>query len=304
MAGKAAAVSPMWKQLSKHLDLDPPTKFDGGVYLGCGQHDVPIPVDLVVEKQEILHPYLASTGNKTAAEVKDFLPSKAEGNSRSSARRIKAWQYKMHGHAERCVQKYLELSGMAETTLKKVTTPNLDDHQLQPEDFETKGKLSHVASRVVLTALYLARLSRPDLLWTVNVLAREVMTWNVACDKRLHRLISYLNHTKEYSLINYIGDDPEDIRVVIFSDASFAADLRDSKSTTGGLVCLVGPNTFVTLTWMCKKQGAISHSSTEAEIIALDALTRMEGLPGLVLWEAIIDVLGSSPPQSRRKLSA
>ena len=78
---------------------------------------------------------------------------------------------------------------------------------------------------------------------------------------------------------------------MVFSDASFASDLRDSKSTSGGIVTLVGPNTFVPITWVCKKQGAISHSSTEAEIIALDALLRMEGIPSLVLWENVIDTL-------------
>ena len=44
---------------------------------------------------------------------------------------------------------------------------------------------------------------------------------------------------------------------------------------------------------MCKKQGAVSHSSSEAEIIALDAGTRMEGLPALMLWDLVIDVFAN-----------
>ena len=31
--------------------------------------------------------------------------------------------------------------------------------------------------------------------------------------------------------------------------------------------------------WMCKKQTAVSHSSTESEIISLDAGLRMDGIP-------------------------
>ena len=37
--------------------------------------------------------------------------------------------------------------------------------------------------------------------------------------------------------------------------------------------------------WMCKKQTSVSHSSTEAEIIYLDAGLRMDGIPALDLWD-------------------
>ena len=57
---------------------------------------------------------------------------------------------------------------------------------------------------------------------------------------------------------------------------------------------MVGPNTFAPLTWICKKQGAVSHSSTEAEIVALDAGTRMEGIPCLMLWQQVISMYKSN----------
>ena len=139
----------------------------------------------------------------------------------------------------------------------------MDDHQIVPEDFETKGKLADNCSRVVLKALYLARMNRPDILWTVNVLAREVTRWNVACDKRLHRLICYLDSTADWTLQCFVGDPPEDTKLALFCDASFASDIRDSKSTSGAYLCVVGPNTFVPITWLCKKQTAVSHSSAE-----------------------------------------
>ena len=45
------------------------------------------------------------------------------------------------------------------------------------------------------------------------------------------------------------------------------------------------------LRWMCKKQTSVSHSSTESEIISLDAGLRMGGLPALDLWDTVIEVL-------------
>ena len=52
----------------------------------------------------------------------------------------------------------------------------------------------------------------------------------------------------------------------------------------------MGPNTFVPISWFCKKQSCISNSSTESELISLDAALRVEGIPALSLWELVIDV--------------
>lgn len=123
------------------------------------------------------------------------------------------------------------------------------------------------------------------------MLAREVAKWSAACDDRLLRLISYINCTKHWTLKCHVDDSPENLKLAVFADASFAGDTRDSKSTSGGLLCLVGPRTFVPLSWICKKQTAISHSSTGAEVIALETMMRLEGLPMLNLWTQILDVL-------------
>ena len=55
-----------------------------------------------------------------------------------------------------------------------------------------------------------------------------------------------------------------------------------------------GSHTFVPISWMCKKQTAVSHSSTESEIISLDTGLRLDGLPALELWDLIVSVLGNA----------
>ena len=45
---------------------------------------------------------------------------------------------------------------------------------------------------------------------------------------------------------------------------------------------------------MCKSQTSVSHSSTESEIISLDAGLRMDGLLILDLWDVVIEVLRST----------
>ena len=64
-------------------------------------------------------------------------------------------------------------------------------------------------------------------------------------------------------------------------------------STSGGTLCIFGSHTFVPTSWMCKKQTAVSQSSTESEIISLDTGLRLDGLPALELWDLIVSVFGS-----------
>ena len=94
----------------------------------------------------------------------------------------------MVGHAEQCVERYLELTGKNVESLKPVATPCIDDHMFSQEELSKQGEVADMAARIVLKALYLARTNRPDIYWTVNSLAREVTRWNLACDKRLFRI--------------------------------------------------------------------------------------------------------------------
>ena len=51
---------------------------------------------------------------------------------------------------------------------------------------------------------------------------------------------------------------------------------------------------------MCKKQTSVSHSSTESEIISLDAGLRLDGIPALDLWDVIVSVLHGNTNQSKQ----
>ena len=86
---------------------------------------------------------------------------------------------------------------------------------------------------------------------------------------------------------------PKQCRLGLFQDSDFAGDLEDSKSTSGGTFCVFGRHTFVPISWMCKKETAVSHCSTESEIISLDIGLRLDGLLALELWDLIVSVLGN-----------
>ena len=153
------------------------------------------------------------------------------------------------------------------------------------------GELSKVCSQIVLKCLYVERIGRPDILWSVNKLARSITKWTKACDRRLNRLIFYIHHTCEYKQDCYVGNTAKQWRLGLFQDSDFAGDLEDSKSTSGGTLCILGSHTFVPISWMCKKQNSVSHCSTESKIISLDAGLRLDGIPALDLWDLIVTVL-------------
>ena len=128
----------------------------------------------------------------------------------------------------------------------------------------------------------------------MNKLARSIAKWTKASDKRLNRLISYIHHTCEYKQYCHVGNIANQCRLGLFQDSDFAGDLEVSKSTFGGTLCVFGSHTFVPISWMCKKQTSVSHSSTESEIISLDAGLRLDLIPALDLWGLIVLVLGNT----------
>ena len=153
--------------------------------------------------------------------------------------RISSWSYDMAGHAKKSVERYCELANKTTQQLYKVSTPCIDDHHFREEELKSVGELSKVCSQIVLKCLYLAGIGRPDILWSVNKIARSITKWTNACDKRLNRLLSYINHTCELQQYCHVGNTAKQCRLGLFQDSDFAGDLEDSNSTSGGTSCVL-----------------------------------------------------------------
>ena len=109
-------------------------------------------------------------------------------------------------HAKKCVERCCELANKATEQFYEVATPCMDDHQFREEEIGSVGEMSIVCSHIVLTCLYLACIGRPDVLWSVNKLARAITKWTSACDKRLARLISYTHHRRVFKQFCHVGN--------------------------------------------------------------------------------------------------
>ena len=134
------------------------------------------------------------------------------------------------GSCKEVCGRYCELANKTTQQLYKVSTPFIDDNHFKEDELKSVGELSKICSQIVLKYLNLARIGRPDILWSVNKLARSITKWTKACDKRLNRLMSYIHHTCEYKQHCHVGNTAKQCRFGQFQDSDFAGDLEDSKS--------------------------------------------------------------------------
>ena len=318
LTGKNQNIDPMWKVLVTEVDLGEPTSLLDHVFLSCTQRECESSKDIV----EIYRNMLES---RIFAEAEEKLPC-----SRRLDADISSWSCDMEDHAKKWVERYCELANKATQQLHKVGTSFMVDHQFREEEiglcrrifismlsscpemhasmtttFKRKKwksvvELSQVCSQIVMKYVYLARIGKSDILWSVIKLVRAVAKWTRACDKRLSRLISYFHHTCGYKQYCHVGNTAKQCKLGLFQDSDFAGDLEDSKSTSGGTLCIFGSHLFVHISWMCKKQTSVSHCSTESEIISLDAGLCMDSIPALDLWDLVTEVLHSFSNQSKK----
>ena len=201
LARKKQNIDPMWKVLNKEVDLE-------------NQH-----LSWIVNTWDAL--------NDNAKQAKilwtitepclnpEFPQERLKKLPCSENLRISSLSYDMESHPKKCVERYCEFANKTTQQLYKVSTPCIDDHHFKEEVMKSVGELSQVCSQIVLKCLCLARIGRPDILWSVNKLARSITKWTKACYKRLNRLISCVHHTCEYRHYCHVGNTAKQCRLTV-----------------------------------------------------------------------------------------
>lgn len=122
---------------------------------------------------------------------------------------------------------------------------------------EREKKIFH---SVVAKLLYLAKRSRPDILTSVSFLATRVTAPDVVDQRKLVRVMRYLNGTQQLGVKLEVDSD----NILGYIDASYAVH-PDFRSHSGVCISLGKGPIFVG----SSKQKINTKSSTEAEIVAL-----------------------------------
>ena len=194
--------------------------------------------------------------------------------------------FDMLEYTDDTIAAYTKVTGC--TKFKKARTPFLNESSLPKADEEVLGELKPNASQCLMKALWLARLSRPDVSKAITDLTTKVQSWSKNDDRRLFRIFCYLHTTRDDMLCGHVGDHADKLYLRVYMDADFCGDSGNTRSTSGGFLALAGPNTFFPLALICKRQTSTSRSTTEAEIVSLAASLFSEALPQVELWEKLL----------------
>lgn len=142
----------------------------------------------------------------------------------------------------------------------------IDFSALKNDDEEDEESKDFPYRELIGSLMYAAIASRPDIAHAINKLAQYSSNPSRAHWKLAKRILQFLYHTRERSLI-LGGEKPT---VYAYADADFAGDTEDRKST-GGYAVFLGNGV---VSWSSKKQTIVALSSTEAEYVVLSEATR------------------------------
>ena len=117
-------------------------------------------------------------------------------------------------------------------------------------------------SRIIGSLMYLMSCTRPDIAYSISKLSR--FTSNPGDDhwKAIIRVLRYLRGTRDYGL--HYGRYPAVLEG--YTDANWISSKKALKSTSGYVFTLAG----AAVSWKSSKQTVITHSTMEAEFVALD----------------------------------
>ena len=193
--------------------------------------------------------------------------------------------FDMADYAQQTIDLYKSIAKVDK--LKHASTPFVPEGSIATAEEDVKGELAPNACRILMKALWLGRLGRPDIIKPINDLATRVQAWTRVEDKKVLRLIQYIDATKHYRLTGHINDDPSKLKLSLYED-DFAGEKEGARSTSGRYLVLKGPNSHFPLAWLSKRQTSTSRSTTESEVISLAHSVFTEGIPALGLWEVLL----------------
>ena len=147
------------------------------------------------------------------------------------------------------------------TPLNPGTVLTQDQSPQTPAEVEEMRSVPYISA--VGSLLYLAIATRPDIAYTVGVLARFNTNPGRAHWAAVKHLFRYLKGTLHYKLTYSPSSTSKDL-FVGYSDADHGGD-KDSGRSTGAYVIKMGTGA---ISWKSKLQDVVTLSTTEAEYIS------------------------------------
>ena len=163
-------------------------------------------------------------------------------------------------HQKHYIETILQKYGM--NNANPITTPADTNVKLIKDDGVSKPVNPSTYQSMVGSLLYAAMATRPDIAHAVSVVSKFNANPNAAHLTAVKRILRYLKGTVNLAL-KY--ERSESGTLIGFSDADWAGDQDDRRSTTGKILFLSGG----AVSWFSKKQATVALSTAEAEYVAV-----------------------------------
>jgi len=149
-----------------------------------------------------------------------------------------------------------------------VATPMVKGRQLMPSNAEARSDERRNFQSIIGSLQYLSQMTRLDISFAVGAIARFAS--NPAEDHwiAVKRVLRYLRGTTNLGLTYGSGGHYD--KIIGYSDAEYAGDKLDRRSTGGYAFLLAG----AAISWQSKKQTTIAMSSCESEYTAMSFAAR------------------------------
>jgi hypothetical protein len=179
------------------------------------------------------------------------------------------------------IQDMLDRFGLTECNAARIPA---DPGQIlsKSDNAQTEAEKAGMSNKpyrsLVGSLMYAAWVTRPDVANAVRVLSRYMQEPGERHWLAAKRCLRYLAGSKSIG-ITYRQSEPEDQRLEGYSDANWAGDLDNARSTTGVAFTLAGG----VISYSSKLQATVARSSMESEYMALfEAAQTAEALRNLL----------------------
>uniref|UniRef100_A0A2N9GLJ0 Integrase catalytic domain-containing protein n=1 Tax=Fagus sylvatica TaxID=28930 RepID=A0A2N9GLJ0_FAGSY len=133
-----------------------------------------------------------------------------------------------------------------------------------PKNDEEKNQMSKVPyASAIGNLMYVMLCTRPDICFAVSMVSRYQSNPGPAHWRGVKRILRYLRGTIDHTLCYHGGD----LRLIGYSDADWASD-KDERKSTSGYAFILGSGA---VSWCSKKQSCIALFTMESEYVACSA---------------------------------
>ena len=137
-------------------------------------------------------------------------------------------------------------------------------------------KMYPLFKSLIASVMYVARMTRLEILWITIALARQSQDYTYQHVKAAKRILRYLKGTASKGIIyggkskaewhnEYLNKDD----LAIFYDSDWANEKRTRRSVTGMISCIANG----AVTWCSRRQNHVTKSTVEAEYVAMSEAT-------------------------------